>query len=64
MARGPDSIFRAIADVLFSTQFYRDTVKAAFEEFLTTEEGVKLFDDDYVAKHKEARALVITLKFQ
>jgi hypothetical protein len=58
VARGPDSIFRAVADVVFSTQFYRNTVKAAFAEFMTTEEGIRLFDQENVAEHKEARALV------
>ena len=58
VARGPDSIFRSVADVVFATQRYKDVVKEALVEFQSSEEGLHLFDESNQAEHKEARALV------
>ena len=57
VARGPDSIFRSVADVVFSTQHYRDVVAGSFDRFRNTEAGRKIFDEPNNIVHKEAVAL-------
>ena len=39
VANEPDSIYRAISDVLFDTQFYRHDVRKAHRLFSNSEEG-------------------------
>ena len=58
VARGPDSIFRSVADVVFATQRYKDVVREALFKFKQTKKGIDLFDESNPAVHKEARALV------